>query len=394
MATIKKRRSIHTPQALLRPARPQGRSAIEVKLRQQVAALSAEVASLKSIRDDYQEVIQHGLEMIFKVDDSGHFTFKSAQFGRALGYHNNEIIGKHFTTILHPDDIDTCLQAFHELMIFGKPVQNFKFQVRNVSGDYRWIHCSAVCLYDEAGNPTSCIGFSHDISDLVRSQELLALENLRYAMATKAVAQAVVDAQEQERADIGYELHDNVGQILSTARLYLDIAKTNEEGRLDLMARSAESIGHAVSEIRRMSRSLVPGSITDLGLVASIEDLLQNLKMSGSIDVAFQYSGDIEETVTDKRKLMLFRIVQEQVNNVIRHANAGMLTVELVADAEYVSLLIQDDGRGFDQEKIKTKKGIGLHNIANRAELFNGTVQMVTEPGRGCKLKVRIPLEK
>ena len=361
-------------------------------LRKQMEELNKEIAELRVIKNDYQEVIEHAVEMIFKLDIQGNMFFTSSEFGRALGYYGDALKGKHFSSIIHPEDIDSCMESFKVLVQVGKAPNNLNFRVKHENGSYRWVNCSVICLFDEAGHPTQCIGFAHDITDLVHSQELLAIENRRYIEATKAVAQAVVDAQEKERADIGYELHDNVNQILSTSRLYLDLARNDEKERLNLIQKSAEGIANAVSEIRKISRSLVPGSISDLGLRASILDLVESIESTKMLKVEFHHEGMVDE-LTDKHKLTLFRIIQEQVTNVMKHAEASLLIIELVVGRGFVDLSISDNGKGFDKEGLKAKKGVGLHNIANRTELFNGTMNMVTSPGNGCKLKIHIPLE-
>lgn len=502
--------------------------ATETRLKQRIAELEAEVESLRQIRRDYREIVEHATEIIFKLDASGSFYFVSAEFGRVLGYTNEQMVGKHFASIVHPDDMQLCLETFEVLREFGKADDNIRFRVRHENGQYKWVDCSAVMLFDENNIPTHSIGFAHDITQLQKvvddlrfseeryrslfealgegivlldksgsvitanrcAQEIfdsnkerlkdlptfalerkfyhedgsdypipthpsyltlktgVAMKNMvmgierieggitwisintepiyysinrekpdavvasfiditqvkkdkeeilrnqrLYIEATKAVAQAVVDAQEKERAEIGYELHDNVNQILSTARVFLDLAKNDESQRLNLIAKSGLNISNAVNEIRRISRSLVPASLSDLGLILSIEDLIENIKLTKSIKVEFYHSGDIETSVFEQGKLMLFRIIQEQVTNVLKHADASQLVIELIADSTSISLSITDNGKGFDIEKVKARKGVGLHNIANRTELFNGRMNMVTSPGNGCKLNIIIPME-
>ncbi|MBO9571047.1 MAG: PAS domain S-box protein [Chitinophagaceae bacterium] len=366
---------------------------VETHLRKKIAELTKQVEELSVIKKDYQEVIEHAVEMIFKLDINGNMFFTSAEFGRALGYYGDSLKGKHFSTIIHPEDLESCMESFKVLVQVGKAPHNLNFRVKHDNGSYRWVNCSVICLFDDAGLPTQCIGFAHEITDLVRSQELLAIENQRYIEATKAVAQAVVDAQEKERAEIGYELHDNVNQILSTCRLYLDLARNDEKERLILIQKSSEGIANAVSEIRKISRSLVPGSISDLGLIPSIHDLVESIKSTKALKVEFHHEGNTEQVMNDKHKLTLFRIIQEQVTNVLKHAEASLLIIELIVDKRFIDLSISDNGKGFDKDIIKAKKGVGLHNIMNRAELFNGTVNLVAAPGKGCKLKIHIPLE-
>jgi PAS domain S-box-containing protein len=209
----------------------------------------------------------------------------------------------------------------------------------------------------------------------------------------KLIAQAMVDAQEKERAEIGKELHDNINQILSTTKLYLELAKNDNNQRLNLINRSAGNIHNAIHEIRNISRSLVPSSIGDLGLQDSIADLVESIRTTKTIHVEFYPVGEFDARISDKAKLMLFRIIQEQVNNVLKHSGARNLIIELIlADVERsIELSITDDGKGFNPEKVR-KKGLGLSNITSRAELFGGKVVIQSAPGRGCKLRVQIPL--
>jgi signal transduction histidine kinase len=138
----------------------------------------------------------------------------------------------------------------------------------------------------------------------------------------------------------------------------------------------------------------VPPSIGDLGLIDSVQDLVENIKATKRLHVEFYYSGTIDNILDEKRKLMLFRIIQEQVNNVLKHASAKNLVIELIADSEghAVDLTISDDGKGFELDKVRSKKGVGLSNIASRAQLFNGSVHIVTALGEGCKLKINVPI--
>ncbi len=209
----------------------------------------------------------------------------------------------------------------------------------------------------------------------------------------KLIASAMIDAQERERAEIGKELHDNINQILSTTKLYLELAKNDENQRLDLINRSAGNIHNAIHEIRNISRSLVPSSIGDLGLQDSVADLVESIRTTRTIHVEFYPVGQFDEIISDKTKLMLFRIIQEQVNNVLKHSGARNLIIELVLEESdhSIELNITDDGKGFNPSTIG-KMGLGLSNITSRASLFGGKVTIQSEPGNGCKLRVQIPL--
>lgn len=225
-----------------------------------------------------------------------------------------------------------------------------------------------------------------------KKQEILLEKLLKQEIdKQKMVARAVVNAQEKERAEIGKELHDNVNQILSTAKLFLEVAKNDSKERVSLIKRSAQNIHEAINEIRHISKSLVPPSISDLGLIDSINDLVENIELSKTLHIDFYKNKEVEGLLDANQKLMLFRIVQEQMNNVLKHAYATNVSIRLLLVEDTIQLIIVDDGRGADIEK-NVKKGVGLSNIVSRAELFHGKVDIQTAPGEGYKMKIEIPL--
>lgn len=219
------------------------------------------------------------------------------------------------------------------------------------------------------------------------SQELVEQEVHKQ----KQITQATIDGQEKERQQIGKELHDNINQHLTTTRLYLEVAKEKASGELkEMIELSHKNLVSIINEIRNLSQSLVPPTLGDLGLVESIQDLCDSLKRVHTFKIDFIYRYFNEQLLPDNLKLMLFRITQEQVNNIIRHAEADKMQIWLQLDAEHITLTIIDNGKGFNP--ATTKKGQGFNNIANRTALFNGKAEIEAMPGKGCSLTVVIPV--
>lgn len=206
------------------------------------------------------------------------------------------------------------------------------------------------------------------------------------------MARAVLDAQEHERMEIGKELHDNVNQILSTVRLYLDLEKTGKKLPFDLIERSSELINSAIAEIRNLSRTLIQPSINDIGLEQAVKELLNVIELSGKLKVQLVFDKNIESFLNRQQKLNIFRIIQEQLNNVMKHAHAKKLFISVKKEKNSVSLTVSDDGIGCDLNNIGHDSGVGLSNIYSRAELFNGSVKITTAPGSGFSLNVFIPI--
>ena len=311
-----------------------------------------------------------------------------ALFGYRAGYYSSDL---EWESRVHPDDRNRVIGDLNKF-IESNNVQIWEdeYHFQKADGSYALVHDRGFFIYNQQGKISRMIGSMQDITEKKEMERKLLRQELDKQ---KLVAQAIIEAQEKERAEIGKELHDNVNQILSTARLYLELAKNDETDRMPLIDRSSSNILDAINEIRTISRSLVPSSIDDLGLVVSIEDLAESLRATRKLAIEFYHQGPIDNALSEQQKLMLFRIAQEQTNNVLKHAQARNLIIELVMEDNAVDLSISDDGKGFDLETVKGKKGMGLSNISSRAELFNGQVNIVTAPGKGCKMKIHVPIQ-
>jgi signal transduction histidine kinase len=207
----------------------------------------------------------------------------------------------------------------------------------------------------------------------------------------KKIMQASIDGQEREREEIGRELHDNVNQILTTARLYLETIHETPNEQESIIRRCGEIITTAIEEIRKLSRNMTQSFYKEIGLKLSIEDLLENIRqLPERIHVSFDFFVPAEPLLDDKLKTTLFRIVQEQLNNILKHAAASSIRVALQQEEDMLFLRIIDDGTGFDTRK--KREGIGINNIISRAELFNGQVNIESAPGKGCALIVNFPM--
>jgi PAS domain S-box-containing protein len=240
------------------------------------------------------------------------------------------------------------------------------------------------------GRPTRMIGSLQNISEVRELEARLMQEKMQHE---QKIAETIVMVQEQERTYIGHELHDNVCQILISARLYLDglNPKTKEEKRIKL--HTSDLILAAVEEIRGLSHKLAATQLRSNGLITSIQQLLDDIRNSGQFNIKFSSTVDIdtEYSMSEEKKVALFRIVQEEMNNIIRHSRAKNVRVSIMQNNSGVILYTFDDGIGFDLSKVK--QGMGLANIHSRAKLFNGVVDILTAPGKGCSVTVLMPYE-
>lgn len=289
---------------------------------------------------------------------------------------------------IHPDEKTQVISSFNSFLSqHSSPHWECEYQFRRKDGSYANVLDKGYMIFNNKGKPVRIVGAMRDITERKKlEKELMLKERTRQFQ----VAQAAVFAQEKERAEIGKELHDNIGQLLTTTKLYLEMMKHKQDDPTELIDRGTKHINTIISEVRNLSRSLVPASINDLGLIASVNDLIESFRALGSFDIQFFAKSSIEERMNESVKLTIYRILQEQLNNIVRHANAKKVMVEMFQDENKVYLFIADDGKGFDLQTVK--KGQGLTNIKSRSELQDGTLEILTNPGYGCKLVIQIPI--
>ena len=224
----------------------------------------------------------------------------------------------------------------------------------------------------------------NDVTEKIKLEKKLEQQQ---KLKQKQITQAVLQAQEKERKGIGEELHDNINQILATARLFLSSA--SREFGTDYIAKSQEYISMAMEEIRKLSKALITPAFIKNGLKPSIEELIAVTMSAKQIDISTKIDLSCEECLNEGLKLSIYRIVQEQLNNIIKHAEASAVVIQINMQDDLLSLSINDNGKGFDTSL--RRKGIGITNINSRAELYNGKVEIDSGPGRGCTLSVAIP---
>lgn len=202
------------------------------------------------------------------------------------------------------------------------------------------------------------------------------------------LTKAVLNGQEKERARLGLELHDNINQLLTAAKLYVSHMQRMPEERDQLMGKTKEIIQMAIEEIRKLSKTLVQPALQINNLNNSINELAKDMLIGTGISFTFNTIHIDDKLISDEMKITIYRVVQEQLNNIIKYADANIVIVSIEQEGNYLRLAIQDDGRGFDT--TKARKGIGLSNIFSRAEIFNGNVEIESAPWQGCKLKVEL----
>jgi signal transduction histidine kinase len=229
---------------------------------------------------------------------------------------------------------------------------------------------------------------SSDRREKLEVKRRLVKERARYQ---KMLGKATVQGQEKERTEIGKELHDNINQMLSVIRLYLCMHLEGEdEDTPGLLGQGLNLLDTCIAEIRKISQNLIPPPIKEEGLVDAIEALLERIRIAKPFAIHFNHRGFQEHDIDENEQLTIYRIIQEQLNNIIKHAGAAKVEIELREMNNRIFLDIKDDGRGFDPH-TKTS-GVGINNMLSRVRLFDGDLRIISGHGAGCTLKVSLPI--
>jgi PAS domain S-box-containing protein len=308
---------------------------------------------------------------------------------RVFGYQiENALIPQSFwENHLHPEDKQRLLSKLNKLMAGSQSsLWEDEYRFEKAGGDYAFVHDRGHIIFDNDNKPSRIVGATQDISARKLLEDKLIQEGI---LKQKEITSAVLRAQEKEREEIGKELHDNLNQILVAAKLYIEIARVNKPKRDLYLRKSTGYIVDVIAELRKISKTLCT-PVMSMGLVGSIENLIADLSLVTPMKIKFYQQGMQEADLDERLQLDLFRIVQEQLSNILKHAKARQIIINLTRLAAELILLVSDNGQGCDI--TKQTSGIGIINIKNRAKKYDGKVSIISWPGNGYELSVVIPL--
>jgi PAS domain S-box-containing protein len=342
---------------------------------------------LESSERRFRSLIQNGSDLMVIVDNSANYLYVTDPAKRVLGYTAGFFIGKNAIDFIHHEDGPLVLASLKKLAA-GAYCELPPYRFRAANGEWRWIESKITNLTEDP----AIGGLVFNSRDVTEKKIHDAERHVEAEKRQRQITRAIVHAQERERHAIGNELHDNVNQLLTTVKLYLEMSKENSEVKENLLPKAIEYIQDSIDEIRKLTNRLVSPHHPDLGLNESIQELIDSIALAGALQFYFHPVRMDEIEISEEVQLAIYRITQEQLTNIIRHARATAVEITLAVENGRLELTINDDGQGFD---VKHKKmGLGIMNMFNRAESLGGNLDMHSEQGRGCKLTADFPVEK
>ncbi len=225
---------------------------------------------------------------------------------------------------------------------------------------------------------------------VIAEQRIQKLEDEKKLMA----AQSVLVGQEKERERIARELHDGIGVLLSTASIHFSSVESKTDKETSEMLKKANKLlKEAGKEVRQISHNMMPGVLSKFGLKETVEDMFEDVEDAGEMDVDLRLELG-EERLPEDMEIMLYRVIQEMLNNTLKHAKASKIRFSLIKESDEIRMEYEDDGIGFDEARLSDEKSLGLSGIRSRVEYLGGEIKLVSSKGKGTKYFISIPLKK
>jgi PAS domain S-box-containing protein len=338
---------------------------------------------LRRSEQRFRTVADFAYDWEYWVDPAGCYLYVSPSCERITGYRAQEFQSDPglLERIIHPDDRAVAVEHFRHESEEGSKLPPFEFRVITRRAEERWLEHVCQPVYDAAGNYLGRRGSNRDATERKRVEE--ALE--QYVQDKAAAA---------ERSRLARELHDSVTQALYSVNLHAEAASLAlNAGDQDVVAASLQKLQtmthEAMMDLRMLIFELRPPVLKEEGLAAALRARLSTVETRAGLQTEFHVDG--EEHLPLAVAEELFWIAVEAFNNVLKHAGARRVTVHLAFAGDQVRLSIADDGLGFDPEAARSRSGMGLRSIAERAERIGGRLDLDTAPGQGTTVSVEAP---
>ena len=335
----------------------------------------------KESRERFLNVFENNQTGVVVTDSNHHFTMVNSQFVNMLGYSKEELEEMTIFDIANIEQREKSIQSYNKLMT-GE-IKSFVDQKVYNRKDGNHIHVITKTFgnYDSEGKFIEAVASVLDITQQVETN--------------KKVMESIIETENLERTRIATTLHDSIGQNLTSLHLMLgSIAKSETIGEGDLMSvkKAIKIAKDTILETRQISHNLMPKYISRFGLLASIDNLVQDLNATNSGIEFTLYSNFMDEILSVSSQIAIYRIIQEAVNNILKYSKATHVYIQLVKHGNIITVLIDDDGCGFDLDTVKNKESLGLKSIKNRANSISAELEIDTMPDRGTTISLQLTL--
>ena len=354
--------------------------------RQLVARLEESEQGLRISEQKYHYLFENASDAIWVHDIDGYFLDGNKTFEKLTGFSVEELRGVHLARFLGSESLALAREVRNKIINGEEFKQPYEQQFYIKDGTMLTVMMSTNPVISNG----EFSGFEHVARDVTQEKQLEI--NIR------SYIQQITRAQEEERKRIARDLHDDVSPILLLLIQKLDGLTSSQRPKLSTFQNSLGGLRkqavEALEALRRCAQGLRPRIIDDLGLLAALEWIADDLERAQGVIAQVELSG-IDRDIPPEIQIVLFRIAQEALNNIRKHAQASEVVIRVKGEADYITMIVKDDGRGFEVpervEDMVSAGKLGLMGMYERARLLDGTFQIKSEPGKETQVIVRLP---
>ena len=347
--------------------------------------------ALRESEERFRRIIDRAPVMIWTARPNTSLDYLNGNCVEFTGLPIEKLLDEGWLDAVHPEDRDYIVGTYTPAIEARTPFL-FEYRVRRADGAYRWLLATGVPKYEPDGSYAGYIGCDVDITDRRNAEDVSRESRIALEASHREIQQLagrLLTAHEDERRRLARELHDDLTQRL--ARLAIDA------GRMESAADAPEGVRPLREDLVRLSEDvhalsyrLHPSVLDDLGLVEALKAECDRVARQCALRVDVDASGVANQLSADA-SLCLFRVAQEALNNVARHAHATAVTVQLLPSRNGMQLAISDNGQGFNSE-IRTHASLGLASMRERVRLLQGELDIESTPGRGTTVVASVPV--
>jgi PAS domain S-box-containing protein len=332
-------------------------------------------ADLEESEKKFRLLFENSGDEIYLVDFNGYFVEMNKLTCESLGYSKKELLKMR----LHDIKTSFYRQEVNEILTTVREKGYYVYETEHISKSGTVISYEMKSrLFDFAGRE-AILSIARNIT------ERKALE--------KKLVTAIIETEDKERKRFAGDLHDDLGPILSTAKLYSDLLKKGDFNKIsstEIAQNIDELVDEAIKTTKQISKNIAPGNLQDFGLAAAVNDFIAFVQNSKSVEIELNTENYIREK-HDIVETILYQSIKELINNTIKHSQASKITIELKNVNHLIILYYRDDGVGFDIDKMMREgAGMGLGNIANKIKTIRGKCDFNSEDGKGMFVMITI----
>ncbi|MEY2595313.1 MAG: hypothetical protein RI965_585 [Bacteroidota bacterium] len=346
--------------------------------------------ALRFSEQKYRSLFENMTMGVMEVDNEERIVFMNKAHEQIVGYTFEEVKGRVASEVFVKDHgRKKQMDEITEMRKQGRE-SVYEISLMRKDGTEALVIISGAPTFDIDGSVKGSIGIHWDVTEIRKTQQELLNERITRE---QQLLETKLQAEEEQRSQIGRDLHDGVGQMLAYIQLYIGLLKTNQQFGEKEITQLEKTVDNTIQQVRTLSRTLAPPSIRDLGLREAIIELVESYSILQRPKFHLKiYSGKHNQLLKLEQKIMIYRVLQELISNTFKYADANNVRIKFSFERSGKELMFEyeDDGKGFDISHVR--KGVGLESIRSRVEYYKGTVKYDTAPGKGMIAVIMLPV--